>query len=242
MNIINLLILVLSKNKTFNILLIFVLLIYFTTLFQSFDKLISKPESNKTIFCFILASPNNFFNKTTTVYNTWVKQCDAYKFISVIPSLYLINAIKKPHGSIETDYPFPLLQPAKFDKENYAKLTDKIYLTLIELYKSYNNYDWYLKADDDTFIFMDNLREFIADKNPELNVKYGYNLKTWQSGGAGYVFSRKSLQTYGSKLSVDYTFCQNTGTEDIDIYRCGEKLNISQPNSVDSNGRERFHP
>lgn len=194
------------------------------------------------IFCFILAHPENFFHRTSIVWNTWARECDGYKFISTIPNLYLPYSTKKSHGSIETNFPFPLLQPANFSKEIYQKLTDKIYLTIIELYKSYNDYDWYLKADDDTFVFVDHLKEYVADKNPEEALKYGYNLKTWQSGGAGYLLSKKSLEIYGKKLSSDILFCPNTGIEDQDISVCAQKLQISQPNSIDEMGRERFHP
>jgi glycoprotein-N-acetylgalactosamine 3-beta-galactosyltransferase len=152
----------------------------------SSSHLLSSTEKKKTLFCFILAQPENFFHKTSVVWKTWAKECDDFRFISIIPKLFLDQSIKKPHGSIETNFPFPVLQPANFDKENYQQLTTKIYLTLIELYRSYNDYDWYLKADDDTFVFVDHLRDFIADKNPQQPLKYGYNLKTWQSGGAGF--------------------------------------------------------
>ena len=199
-------------------------------------------KKNMKIFCFILAHPENFFHKTSIVWNTWAKECDGYRFISNIPNLYLPFSTKKSHGSIETNIPFPLLQPANFSQEIYKKLTDKIYLTLIELYRSYNDFDWYLKADDDTFVFVDHLKEFIQDKNPQEPLKYGYNLKTWQSGGAGYLLSKKSLEIFGKKLIEDKLFCPNSGIEDQDISGCAQKLQIAQPNSIDQMGRERFHP
>ena len=171
------------KNVLYVTILALVLPFYY---FSSSHYLLSSTDKKKTLFCFILAQPDNFFHRTSVVWKTWAKECDDFRFISIIPKLYLEHSVKKPHGSIETSFPFPLLQPANFDKEDYKQLTSKIYLTLIELYKSYNDYDWYLKADDDTFVFVDHLRDFIADKNPQQPLKYGYNLKTWQSGGAGF--------------------------------------------------------
>ena len=69
-------------------------------------------------------------------------------------------------------------------------------MTLIHLYNEYNDFDWYLKADEDTFIFIDNLRQFVADKNASLPVTYGYDFKLkveqgYHSGGAGYLLSLK---------------------------------------------------
>ena len=200
------------------------------------------PQINRpTLFCFILTSPKNFYTKTTTIHLTWATQCDNFKFVSVIPKLYL-NRARNAKESIEVDQPFSLLQPYGLQTEIYKKLTNKVYATIVALYMNYNYYDWYLKADDDTFIFVDNLRDFLANKNMSIPLKFGYNLKTWQSGGAGYVFNNKALNVFGSKLYDDLKNCPNTGTEDQDMSACARKLNVSEPNSIDSSGRELFHP
>lgn len=70
-----------------------------------------------------------------------------------------------------------VLQPPGLVQDSYEKLTDKMFLTFKYLYAQYPDYDWYLKADDDTFIFVDNLRLFLADKNPSKPVTYGYDLE-----------------------------------------------------------------
>jgi glycoprotein-N-acetylgalactosamine 3-beta-galactosyltransferase len=136
------------------------------------------PKTSPKLFCFVLTNPVYFSNRTQSIYNTWAKQCDNFKFISLIPDIYL-NKTHDLNDSIELDYPFPLLKPKGFTIDVYKKLTDKIYLTLIELYSKYNDYDWYLKADDDTFVFVENLRDFIYDKPLHKPIMYGYNLKTW---------------------------------------------------------------
>ena len=136
------------------------------------------PKSSPKLFCFILTNPTYFSNRTKTIYNTWAKKCDTFKFISLIPDIYL-NKTYNINDSIEVDYPFPLLKPKGFTNDVYKKLTDKIYLTLIELYTRYDNYDWYLKADDDTFVFVENLRDFIYGKPLHEPIMYGYRLKTW---------------------------------------------------------------
>ena len=93
-----------------------------------------------------------------------------------------------------------------------------MYLTVKHLHNKYSDYDWYLKADDDTFIFVDNLRKFFSDKNPSLPVTYGYDFKVivdygYHSGGGGYLFSKEALSRLGAQLNNDYKFCPNSGTE-----------------------------
>ncbi len=149
--------------------------------------------------------------------------------------------------SYEYTEPFPLLQPALHDIEIYDKLTDKVYKTFRDVYLRYNDFDWYLKADDDTFIFVDNLKKFLKDKNSTQPVTYGFDFKVivdrgYHSGGAGYVLSNEALRRVGSKLVEDYKFCPNSGVEDVDVAKCLRKVSVYPGKSIDEMGRERFHP
>jgi glycoprotein-N-acetylgalactosamine 3-beta-galactosyltransferase len=116
-----------------------------------------------------------------------------------------------------------------------------------EIYLRYNDYNWYLKADDDTVVFMDHLREFLSDKNPQDPLTYGCTLKGkvykgYQSGGAGYVLSREALNRIGEQLNKNYSFCPNSGIEDFDVARCMRMLDVYPGKSVDDELNERFHP
>lgn len=148
--------------------------------------------------------------------------------------------------TLESQKPFPVLQPSDYKTENYSLLTDKVFRTLKYVYKAYGNYDWYLKADDDTFIFMDHLRLFLKDKNPRDPINFGHNWNAqveqgYESGGAGYILSNEALKRIGSVLNDNYSFCQNTGTEDIDVARCLRKLKVYPINTIDDDKRPRFH-
>ncbi len=55
---------------------------------------------------------------------------------------------------------FNVLKPASLIDGKYEKLTDKVYAAFKGVYLHNEGYQWYLKADDDTFIFMENLRRF----------------------------------------------------------------------------------
>ncbi len=122
---------------------------------------------------------------------TWAKDCDKYFFIARLESTNETNR------TLESFDQVPLLQPADYKTESYNHLTDKMYRSIKYIYTKYDDYDWYLKADDDTFIFIDNLRKFVEFKNESDAVSFGFDLKplsrvdnvSYHSGGAGnYTF------------------------------------------------------
>jgi hypothetical protein len=45
--------------------------------------------------------------------------------------------------------------------ETYSHLPNKVRAALIFFHQHYPNYDWYLKADDDTYIIVENLLRFL---------------------------------------------------------------------------------
>ena len=206
----------------------------------------SKKEAR--IFCMILTSVKSLKKeKPRAVYETWGKKCDKIKFISKMPDEILSQNqnVSNKYG-IELDYGFDLLQPPGLENDTYRKLTDKVLLTYKYLYNKYGYYDWYLKADDDSFVFVDNLRKFVADKNASMPVTYGYDFKVkvengYHSGGGGYLLSRETLHRLGSSLNKNITFCKNTGVEDLDVGRCLRGLGVYPNKSIDELGRERFH-
>ena len=93
---------------------------------------------------------------------------------------------------------------------------------------------------------MDNLREFISDKNASLPVTYGHDFKPYvekgfHSGGAGYLLSKEAFQRFGKKLNGNRDW-DYIGAEDVDVARALRNLQVYPEKSLDSKGRERFHP
>ena len=61
--------------------------------------------------------------------------------------------------------------------------------------------DWFLKADDDSYIIIENLKAFLQQHSPLDPVQFGCKLiqivkKGYMSGGAGYVLSREALKRF----------------------------------------------
>lgn len=113
------------------------------------------------------------------------------------------------------------------------------------IFKNYlHRADWFLKADDDTYVVVDNLRHFLKDKDPDEHVYYGSKFRledfTYHSGGAGYVMSRKMVRNIvlHSKGTQE---CEETGPEDVRMGMCVKALGGVTGNSTDNNNLEVFH-
>ena len=173
----------------------------------------------------------------------WAKECNKYIFVARLNSSNATISREVFDSNL-----IPILEPANYNVENYHSLTNKVFNTLQYVNEKYGYFDWYLKADDDTFIFVDNLRKFVEDKNSSEAVTFGYDVKhlsdnfTYHSGGASYLLSNKALKMIGDKLKENYTYCANTGIEDVDVAKCLKKLGSRQESSIDDEERERFHP
>ena len=126
----------------------------------------------------ILTSKKSIKTKGRTVVNAWAKKCDNYKLVALVTNtdeshINNSNNIITNTNNIRTEID-DVLQPPGLAIDAYSKLTDKVFLTFMYLQRKFlNKYDWFLKADDDTFIFVDHLREFLSNKNASQPVTYG---------------------------------------------------------------------
>lgn len=135
--------------------------------------------------------------------------------------------------------------------EGRNHLTKKTMLAFTYIYQNYfDEADWFLKADDDTYVIMDHLNDFLSDKDPNDAVFYGQTFKSlWRSprsvsyasGGAGYVLSKEALRRLGENAHYKSS-CPKDGTiEDYDISKCLQSVGVKLGNSSDAFGRNRFN-
>ncbi|TFK03557.1 Glycoprotein-N-acetylgalactosamine 3-beta-galactosyltransferase 1-B [Platysternon megacephalum] len=184
--------------------------------------------SKVRILCWVMTGPSNLETKARHVQATWVRHCNVVLFMSSV-----------------RDDGFPTVGlDAKEGR-------DQLYWKTIRAFQYVHQHhleqaDWFLKADDDTFVVLDNLRWLLANHTPEEPVYFGKRFKPfvkqgYMSGGAGYVLSKEALRRFveGFRTQV----CTHTGpVEDLELGQCMEKMGVQAGDSRDTEGRETFHP
>ena len=123
------------------------------------------------ICCTILTSPGNLLTRAQAINDTWAPRCDRYFFITELPDRNLTKE------QISTAKNLPIA-PVKNITGGYRHLTEKSTLGFLFAYKHYiNDCEWFVKADDDTYLIIENLKAFLREQNSSEPVTFGYNFK-----------------------------------------------------------------
>ena len=266
-----------KKLKKILFILVFVISIYIIVTVNTdfFLKHTFYYRKENFLFCIILTKKSDINFKAPISYESWIHKCDDYRFLTILPDeannkssefnhKYNLTSTISMDGFNSKVIRFKqkfnyikLLQPPGFVNDVYNKLTDKVYLAYKYIYRMYPNYKWYLKCDDDTFIYIDSLKRFLNDKNSTRAISYGRlvradamepnknllkeNLSGFLSGGAGYVLSNEAFGRLARKLESNYSYCPNGGSEDLDVSACLRSLGSVIGVSIDDQARCRFH-
>jgi glycoprotein-N-acetylgalactosamine 3-beta-galactosyltransferase len=110
---------------------------------KSHIKIAPPISSNISVLCFIMTHSKYHQGKAMQVFKTWGKKCDKL----VIASNIADTSIE----SIKIDAP-----------ATWNGLWTKLQATTKYVWEHYPNYDWYFKADDDTYVIMENLKHFLS--------------------------------------------------------------------------------
>jgi len=118
------------------------------------------------------------------------------------------------------------------------------------VYKNhFDEADWFIKADDDTYMIVENLRLLLSEHSPTEPVWFGHKFKPYVkqgyfSGGAGYALSKEATKRFVEKGIHDGTKCRldGGGAEDVEMGKCMENLGVVAGDSRDKEGRKRFFP
>nr|XP_029710299.1 LOW QUALITY PROTEIN: glycoprotein-N-acetylgalactosamine 3-beta-galactosyltransferase 1 [Aedes albopictus] len=182
------------------------------------------------ILCWIMTNPSNHKAKALHVKRTWGKRCNKILFMSstVDP---LLNTIALPV------------------KEGRDNLWAKTKEAFKYIYKHHlDDADWFYKADDDTYAVLENLRYLLYPYSPSYPIHFGCKFKMevkqgYMSGGAGYVLSKEAVRRFIEEAIPNKNCRQdNGGSEDVEIGKCLELVNVEAGDSRDSLGRNRFFP
>ncbi|XP_076461567.1 glycoprotein-N-acetylgalactosamine 3-beta-galactosyltransferase 1-like isoform X2 [Babylonia areolata] len=192
------------------------------------DSVAKEMASHVRVLVWVMTGPQNLDKKAVHVRNTWGKRASTLLFMSsqwnnTFPTIGLNVPEGRQHLTAKTMQAFRYIYQHHFDDA-----------------------DWFMKADDDTYVIMENLRYLLSAYSSEDPVYFGQIFKAqvdqgYASGGAGYVISKEALRRLATK-GDNATLCtQDGGAEDAELGRCLMNLGVKLMPSVDSLGRSRFH-
>lgn len=187
------------------------------------------------VLCWVMTSPDNFEKKAKHVKATWGKRCNILLFMST---------------EAEPNLPVIKLEGLHEGRDNLWGKTKQAFKYVYEHYR--DKADWFMKADDDTYVIVENLRYMLEAYNSSQPIYFGCKFKPYvrqgyMSGGAGYVLSREALNRFVNRALADkeQVICKtkdHTGAEDVEMGKCLENVNVVAGDSRDSMGRGRFFP
>ena len=125
----------------------------------------------------------------------------------------------------------PLYVSGLNTKEGREFLTEKTFKAFRYVYKHYfNDYDWFMRVDDDGYVIMENLRYFLSGQDTKSPIYFGHKFKVivkqgFFSGGPGIVLSKEALHRFSTKgLEVCCNETNRAYIDDVNIGFCMETL------------------
>lgn len=103
-----------------------------------------------------------------------------------------------------------------------------------------------MQADDDNYIVMDHLKEYLSQLDPSKPLYLGYRMKPFlehgfNSGGAGYILSNAAVKKFVENLYHDEKACPYDWAEDRGLGRCLASIDILPEDTRDEEGLNRFN-
>ncbi|XP_053607983.1 glycoprotein-N-acetylgalactosamine 3-beta-galactosyltransferase 1-like isoform X2 [Plodia interpunctella] len=197
------------------------------------DTYVANIIANKVkLLCWIVTCPKFHMDRAIHIKETWGKRCDILLFMST-----------------EDDPRLPTVKLNVPEGTNY--LWGKHQAAARYIYDHYlHSADWFLRADDNTYVIVENLKHFLIGYNTYNPIYFGFRMKAIQaqngffSGGAGIVLSREAITQFVVK-GLHNRVCNTSpsgAADDLDLTICLDKLGIIPMDSRDQYQRGRFHP
>ncbi|XP_055923161.1 glycoprotein-N-acetylgalactosamine 3-beta-galactosyltransferase 1-like isoform X2 [Eupeodes corollae] len=205
-------------------------------LVSSSSRAIVTTKSNPDLFeevrivCMVLTYADNR-DKAQHLKATWGKRCNRLIFIS--------NQNDQDLGAVDVGV-----------EDSHDNLWTKTREAFRYVYENLlHEGEWFLKADDDTYIVMENLRYLLYGYDAQKPIYFGhkfiYNDKVYMSGGGGYVLSKEALRRFIVDSFDNETLCLSAqpSSEDFEIGKCLTNVGVIPGNSMDPiDYTQRFHP
>ena len=182
------------------------------------------------VLCVVMTYPENHKKTAVHVQATWGRRFNKLLFVS---------------ENDDTNGSLPIIVVAA-NLTGREHLTAKTMRSFDYVYKHhFDDADWFMKTDDDTYVIVENLRYFLSEQNASEPVFFGHHFHVivqpqgYFSGGGGYVLSREALKRFGERGPGICS--EDSGAEDVQIGTCMQNLGVKTGNARDALGRSRFH-
>ena len=138
------------------------------------------------LVCMVITTPENYLSKAVHVAATWASHCSRLVFVSDDSQP---EVIRPEHLNI-------IQLPGVAGRE---RLWQKVSAGLVYVWQQYQEeLDFLIKADDDTFMVLDNLRYLLSGLEAGREFVVGHLQHdrgvSYLSGGSGYVISKPALR------------------------------------------------
>ncbi|XP_067625652.1 glycoprotein-N-acetylgalactosamine 3-beta-galactosyltransferase 1 isoform X2 [Eurosta solidaginis] len=193
-------------------------------------------NKNLRVVCMVLTSPNQHESHAKHVKATWGKRCSRLIFLS--------SEMDADLGAVS------VIEPEMDTYDDLWKKTREGFRYVYDNY--YDDYDWFVKADDDTYMVMENLRYMLYAYHPETPIYFGYQLVRYgvpyMSGGAAYVLSKEALRRFMTLAFHNATLCprpQKFGIEDFYMGICLQNVGVHLADArfaLSSDNKPKFMP
>ncbi|XP_030244362.1 glycoprotein-N-acetylgalactosamine 3-beta-galactosyltransferase 1 isoform X2 [Drosophila navojoa] len=115
------------------------------------------------VLCMVLTCPENLELNAQHVHATWGQRCNKLIF-----------------ASSENYEPLGVVKVVEPDAGSYKDLWNKTREGFRYVWQEYGDqYDWFVKADDDTYIIMENMRRMLSVYDPAMPLYFGYQMKRY---------------------------------------------------------------
>ncbi|KAH8283648.1 hypothetical protein KR018_010796 [Drosophila ironensis] len=169
------------------------------------------------VFCFVSTKFANHKKRAKAILRTWGKRCNKLLFFTTKADHYLPNNVVLP-GNVR-------LRESWMNTKSALKYIYDHHLM---------DADWFLEADDETFVVMENLRYMLYPFSRDMPIYFG---------SPGTVMSREALRRFVEVALPNPSKCeqQDKGPTNDRLKECLENANVVAGNTRDAKGRRRMY-
>uniref|UniRef100_A0A0P4W8Q1 N-acetylgalactosaminide beta-1,3-galactosyltransferase n=2 Tax=Scylla olivacea TaxID=85551 RepID=A0A0P4W8Q1_SCYOL len=154
------------------------------------------------VLCWVMTNPKNHEKKARHIKATWARRCNKLVFISSVED--------KELGTVAVNV-----------GEGRNHLWEKTKAAFSYVYTNhYNDADWFLKADDDTYVIVENLRYMLSPYDASHPLWFGCRFKKYMKQGyMSGAFLNPKAPMLGSPIYSATSSCP-TGTHERRRWLC----------------------